>query len=199
MPRLDPLDRRDLKELEPLFQLFEASMGFLPNSVLTMAHRPDVVTAFAGLAGAVLGPGEIDPGLKRMISEVSSKAAGCQYCVAHTAHGAHAAGVAQEKLDEIWTFETSPHFTEAERVALTTAMKASQVPNLVDDADFEALKSHYSDKQIAEILSVISLFGFLNRWNDSLATPLEDEPLAFATATNPGGSWSPGKHRADDD
>ncbi|TNE57517.1 MAG: carboxymuconolactone decarboxylase family protein [Alphaproteobacteria bacterium] len=199
MARLDPLDRRDLKELEPLLQLFEASMGFLPNSVLTMAHRPDVLTAFAGLAGAVLGPGDIDAGLKRMISEVASKAAGCQYCVAHTSHGAHAAGVPQAKLDDIWVFETSPHFTEAERAALGVAMKAAQVPNLVEDADFEALKAHYSNKQIAEILSVISLFGFLNRWNDSLATPLEDEPLAFAEATNPGGSWSPGKHRAGND
>jgi hypothetical protein len=36
------------------------------------------------------------------------------------------------------------------------------------------------DEQVVEIVGVIAMFGFLNRWNDTLATPLEDEPLEFA-------------------
>lgn len=195
MTRISPLARENLPDQKDLFELVEGFMGFLPNSMLTMAHRPDILNAFVGLAGAINGPGEIDAGLKRMISEVASKAAGCQYCVAHTSHGAHSAGVPQDKLDNIWHFETSSLFDEAERAALTLAMKAAQVPNLADDADFEELAKHYSDKQIVEIVSVIALFGFLNRWNDTFATTLEEEPLAFASDTNPGGTWSAGKHR----
>jgi hypothetical protein len=38
---------------------------------------------------------------------------------------------------------------------------------------------------------VIALFGFLNRWNDTLATPLEDEPIEYLSR----GGWQAGKHR----
>ena len=194
MVRVAPLKLEDLPEHKDLFEMVEAIMGFVPNSMLTMARRPEIMYAFAGLAAAVNGPGTIEAPLKRMISEVASKAAGCTYCVAHTSHGAHKAGIDQKKLDDIWSFETSDHYSDAERAALMLAMKAAQVPNLVEDADFEELHKHYSDEQIVEIMSVISLFGFLNRWNDTMATQLEAEPLDYAGATNPGGSWDVGKH-----
>jgi uncharacterized peroxidase-related enzyme len=194
MARVAPLKIEDLPEYKELFEMVEAIMGFIPNSMLTMARRPEIMNGFAGLAMAVNGPGTVDGPLKNLISEVASKAAGCTYCVAHTSHVAHRAGVSQEKLDDIWSFETSPHYSEAERAALMLAMKASQVPNLAGDSDFTELRKHYSDEQIVEIMGVISLFGFLNRWNDSMATALEAVPLDYASATNPGGSWEVGKH-----
>jgi hypothetical protein len=57
-----------------------------------------------------------------------------------------------------------------------------------------ALKEHFSDKQCVEIVAVISLFGFLNRWNDTMATTLEDKPRAFAAETIAGAGWDVGKH-----
>lgn len=194
MARLDPLDPRDLPDQKVLFEFVEQVMGFVPNSMLTMARKPEILNAFAALAGAVNAPGAIDVGLKRLISEVASKAAGCQYCVAHTSHGAHRAGLAQDKLDEIWTFEASDKFTAAEKAALTVAMKAAQVPNLVEDQDFVELKKYFDETQIVEIISVISLFGFLNRWNDTMATSLEAEPLNYAQDNLPDEQWSPGNH-----
>jgi alkylhydroperoxidase family enzyme len=35
------------------------------------------------------------------------------------------------------------------------------------------LKKYFSKKQIIDIVSMIALFGFLNRWNDTLNTDLE--------------------------
>lgn len=58
----------------------------------------------------------------------------------------------------------------------------------------EALSEHFTDRQVVEIVSVIALFGFLNRWNDTLATTLEDEPVAFAGNTLKSSGWEPGKH-----
>ncbi len=194
MTRLTPLDRKDLTEQADLINLVEQFMGFVPNSMLTMARKPEILTAFAGLALAINSPGEISEELKRLISEVASKAAGCQYCVAHTSHGAHRAGVDPRKLDEIWTFERSDAFDDAEKAALGVAMRAAQVPNLVTDADFDELKKHFNENQIVEIVGVIALFGFLNRWNDTMATPLEAEPLDFAKKELPQDQWSAGKH-----
>ncbi|MDX1581833.1 MAG: carboxymuconolactone decarboxylase family protein, partial [Alphaproteobacteria bacterium] len=100
----------------------------------------------------------------------------------------------EDKEKELWLFEKSDKFTEAEKAALTVAEGAAQVPNLVTDRDFEALKQHFSDEQIVEIVAVISLFGFFNRWNDTMATRLEDEPKQFAEETLGPLGWSAGKH-----
>jgi hypothetical protein len=60
--------------------------------------------------------------------------------------------------------------------------------------DFDALKCHWDEGQIVEIVAAIGLFGYLNRWNDTLATELEDHPAGVAQRTLSGWGWEPGKH-----
>jgi len=194
MTFIEPKNRRDLPQLEPLFQMVEASMGFVPNSMFTMAHWPELLTAFGQLGSTVLGPGEVDPGLKQLIAFVSSNASGCRYCQAHTSHSAEKRGVETAKIGEAFEFETSNKFNDAERAALRVALYGGTSPNGVEASHFKDLAEFYSDKQIVEIVSVIALFGFLNRWNDTLATTLEDEPAAFASSHLSESGWEVGKH-----
>jgi|HubBroStandDraft_6_1064221.scaffolds.fasta_scaffold88798_1 hypothetical protein len=51
-----------------------------------------------------------------------------------------------------------------------------------------------NDVEIVELVGVIAYFGFLNRWNDTLATELESSPLNFAQCTLSNTGWSAGKH-----
>ena len=102
---------------------------------------------------------------------MTSAGSGCRYCQAHTSSNASRFGISEEKLAAIWEFETSDHFDDAERAALRVAFGAGQSPNQVSDDDFAALKQHYNDDQATAIVSVIAMFGFLNRWNDTMATP----------------------------
>ena len=193
--RLPPADGDALKPFEETFALVEQVMGFVPNSMKAMAHNPAILSGFFALSGAVLGPeNSLDPGLRQMIAYVTSSAAGCRYCQAHTAHTGHRQGVSAEKLDAVWTYETSDLFTEAERAALALAQAGGSVPNEATDAHFDALKAHYTNKEISEIVAVIAVFGFLNRWNDTLATPLEDSPIAFAEAHLTAHGWEAGNH-----
>jgi hypothetical protein len=69
------------------------------------------------------------------------------------------------------------------------------VPNAVTDAMFTELRKHWTEEQIVEIVGVISLFGFLNRWNDTMGTPLEDEPIEVGNKYLARGGWKVGKHR----
>ena len=56
-----------------------------PNSILIMQRKPKMVRAFAQMAAAVWArDSEVDRGFKRLIAHVASRAAGCQYCMAHT-------------------------------------------------------------------------------------------------------------------
>lgn len=194
MTLVTPKDRQDLPDMEPLFNMVEASMGFVPQSMLTMAHWPELLSAFGGLGGTVLAGGEIEPGLKQLIAFVVSNAAGCRYCQAHTSHSAERTGVAAEKIRAAFEFETSDLFSDAERAALRVALHAGMVPNAVEPEHMSALQEHYTDKQCVEIVAVIALFGFLNRWNDTMATTLEDAPHAFAEAQLGGSGWQVGKH-----
>ena len=184
--------REEMPEMEPLFQMVEAAMGFVPNSMFTMSHWPALLQTFAQFAGTVLGPGEVDPGLKQLIAFVSSNASGCRYCQAHTSHSAEKRGVPTDKINAAFEFESSDKFSDSERAALRVALHGGTVPNGVEASHIAELAKYYSNKQIVEIVSVIALFGFLNRWNDTLATTLEETPTSFASDHLHG--WEIGKH-----
>ena len=179
MSRLAPLSLDQVDpETRAMIENAENLMGFIPNDALVMARHPALTKAMWGLVAAVYGPGQVDNGLKRLVGEAASKAAGCFYCSAHAAHGAREQGVAQDKIDAVWSFEDSPLFSDAERAAINLAMKAGVVPNETTDADFDRLKAHFSEDEITEIVAVIAMFGFLNRWNSTLNTALEPVPMA---------------------
>lgn len=195
MSRLDPLPFEATPELREHFNFFLGTLGFVPNSVLTMQRMPKLVKAFAQLNGAVMDPdGEVDLGFRRLIGHVASKAAGCLYCMAHTALGAKNFGENDDRLTAIRGYRTSPLFTEAERVALDFSLAAASQPNAVTHELFARLRQHWSDTQIVEILGVVAMFGFLNRWNDSMATPLEPVPIDIGKKYLAGSGWQSGKH-----
>ncbi len=195
MSRLKPLPREELGDLEPALQSFRKRMGFVANSGLIMARRPAILKALAELARAVMENGAVPSSLKSCICQIASWTTGCLYCQAHFANNAVRSGVAADKLENLWNFERSDLFTAAERAALRFAIAASQVPNGVADEHFIELQRHWDDGQIVEILSTVCYVGFLNRWNDSLATTLEDIPAQVAAAHLGATGWSAGKHQ----
>lgn len=197
MPRLAPLPPETTPELQPHFDCFLGTLGFTPNSVLTMQRRPKLAQALAVMNAAVVDPeGEVDLGFRRLIGHVVSQVSGCRYCQAHTLLGAKNFGVSEAKLADIWAYNRSLHFTEKERLALDFALAAAAQPNAVTDTQFAELQRHWSDGEIVEILGVIAMFAFLNRWNDTLATPLEAVPQGVAERVLGQQGWTPGKHRA---
>ena len=195
MPLLSPLDASD-PELAELARFFEKTLGFTPNSVLTMQRRPAIAKAFIGLNRAVMeNQGGVTSDLKRLIGYMASVTAGCRYCQAHTGLAAQRFGLSEERLEALWDYRSSPLYSDAERAALDFALAAASVPNDVTEEISERLRAHWDEGEIVEILGVVSLFGFLNRWNDSMGTPIEDGALDFATEHLQTQGWNPGKHR----
>ncbi len=195
MSHMKPLPADTTPELQADFAIFEKILGFIPNSLLTMQRRPKMVKGFGELTKAVMDPeGGVDLGFMRLVAHFSSHAAGCQYCEAHSLVAAKIHNIPQEKLDAIWEYRTSPLYSEAERAALDFALAAGSVPNAVDAEIFARMREHWSEDQIVQILGVVCLYGFLNRWNDSMATTLEDEPREMAERVLRKGGWTGGKH-----
>ncbi|MEE4211749.1 MAG: hypothetical protein V2I43_21090, partial [Parvularcula sp.] len=113
---------------------------------------------------------------------------------AHTGHDAIEQGIDPAKLEALYDFENAEAFTESERAALSLAFAAGSQPNGASDAQFERLSKHFNAREQVEIMAVIAMFGFLNRWNDTLATGLEDAPTALAEKHLAPKGWERGAH-----
>ena len=214
MAHVKPRARAELAALDPVLAGVEASMGFVPNSMVTMAHMPQLTMAFSMLAGVVFGGDlqpmidsfqkivptdtkadeQLAPELVQLIAYAVSLSAGCRYCQAHTSHSGHRLGLDEEKFAQILNFEDSALFDPAEKAVVGLALAAGQVPNEANAEHFEALNAHFSQRQIVQIVAVISLFGFLNRWNDTMATELEPAPVDFAQRVLRSSGWQVDKH-----
>ncbi len=195
MPLVQPLSPDHSPETQELAKFFNETLGFCPNSVLTMQHRPAISKAFINLNKAVMAnEGGVTSSLKRMIAWVSSNATGCRYCQAHAIRAAERYGAEQKQLDNIWEYRTHPSFSEAERAALDFSLAASQVPNTVNEEIKSRLYEYWNEGEIVEILGVISLFGYLNRWNDSMGTSIEYGAVESGEQYLRKHGWNKGKH-----
>lgn len=195
-PLVKPLDGSQDSELQKLIDFYEETLGFCPNSVLTMYHRPAIAYAFIELNKAVMeNKGRLSSSLKRLMAFVSSNAAGCRYCQAHAIRAAERYGAEKEKLEHVWEYDSHPAFSDAERAALDLAVQASVIPNSVDDELANRLRKHWDEGEIVEMMGVIALFGFLNRWNDSMATEIEPKAVESGEKRLGAVKWSPGKHQ----
>jgi uncharacterized peroxidase-related enzyme len=161
-----------------------------------MAHRPEIARAFTNLNIAVMrDTGTVTPEFKRLVGYVSSFASGCLYCQAHMILASERFGASEDRLNDVFDFEGSAHFTDAEKAALTFAQAATQVPNGVTPEVGERLRAHWSPDAIVEIMGVVALFGYLNRWNDSMGSALEDLPISKGEARLADTTgWTVGKH-----
>lgn len=197
MPLVTPKNESILPEdLQSKIQFFKGPLGVVPNSILTMAYHPNIAKAFTALNVAVMEcHGEVSGELKRLIGYMTSATSGCKYCQAHSALGSKRFGATDERFSEIWNFRDSDKFSEAEKAAFEFAIAASSVPNAVDQAISERLHKHWSDEDIVEITGVIALFGYLNRWNDSMGTTLENLPAKTGKELLSCHGWDTGKHR----
>lgn len=116
--------------------------------------------------------------------------------MAHSAGASLRLGIPEDKFNAVWEYRSSPLFTEAERVAIEFTVAASAQPNDVTDELFARMRQHWTDGQIVEITGVIALFGFLNRRNDTMATPLEKEPAEVGEKHLARRGWNIGRHKA---
>ncbi|MBK7959161.1 MAG: carboxymuconolactone decarboxylase family protein [Bacteroidetes bacterium] len=196
MQFVNPLPQNHSDEVSRLALFFNETLGFCPNSVLTMQIRPNIAKAFISLNMAVMeNQGNVTSDFKRLLAFMSSHATGCRYCQAHTIRAAERYGASEEKLLNIWDYKTHPAYSAGERAALDLAIAASTVPNSVDDSLKIEVKKYWTDGDIVEIMGVIALFGFLNRWNDTMATTLELHAAESGDKWLKEHGWDVGKHQ----
>jgi alkylhydroperoxidase family enzyme len=179
--RIAPATPAHFEQIADHMARWKKSKGYPPNTWYTMARKPAVFRAYRDLHSAVMmAGGEVPQGLKFLLAAVTSTATGDSYCAAHNAENAHhIAGVPLEKIRAL------PNF----RTALELGAAAGAHPPCVTDAHFAVLKKYFSDDAMVELVAVISLLGWLNRWAQTVAPALEPNALAFAMANLAQSGW----------
>jgi uncharacterized peroxidase-related enzyme len=195
-PLVQPVDENVSDKAKEMARFYQETLGFTPNSLFTMMHRPRIATAFLEMNQAVMeNKGRVTSALKRQLAYLSSMTAGCRYCEAHAIRAAVRYGSDEDKLNNIWEYKTYGAFSDAERAVFDYAIAASSLPNAVDDAIADELRKHWDDGEIVEIAAVVALFGYLNRWNDSMGTQLETPAAEDGENLLANNGWVVGKHK----
>ncbi len=90
-------------------------------------------------------------------------------------------GYSIEELHALHEYETSEHFSAAVRAALRLADKMTRDMNSVSDADFAALREHYSETDIIELASTIGMFNYFNRFTTALRIDLSGSNAPYGS------------------
>ena len=176
MSRVTPIEDTEALGMKDMFDAAEKMMGFTSVDALIMAHRPDMLKSTATWLQSILQGGTVDPGLKRLMGFIVSTSSGCTYCSAHTNYTAKFYGVDEAKMKDAWSYQSSDLFTAQEKAALNLAFQSSKQPNNASDEVFDHLRKYFNDEEIVELVFTISVYAFLNRFNDTMKTELEDAP-----------------------
>ena len=123
---------------------------------------------------------------------VSSRAAGCMYCSAHSCTFALRRGAT---VDEVASaLDEDAALTEADRAAVRVARSLGVVPAAIDDEERAGLRRHFSETNAEWIVLIIAMMGFLNKAMDALGIPLEGTTASEVTGVISPSGWTTGKH-----
>ena len=171
-----------------------ATEGYRDRDEFEMENWPELRESMNNIFKLVFPGREVSGELKQFVFTAASLASGCLHCQSHGSYHLHRIGVPDEKIQAMWRYQDSDLFSDAERAALDLAFAAGVAPNAVEPENFEALRKHFTNTQIIEILAVIAIGGFLNRWNDTIATVTDQESVDWASEVLTQVGWDPGKH-----
>lgn len=135
---------------------------------------PQGYQAMLGLEKYLHACGLEEP-LLHLIKLRASQINGCAYCIDIHAKDARALGETEQRLYGLDAWEESPYYTERERAALRWTESVTQLSQgHVPDSVYEAVKPHFSEKELADLTLAVAT---INAWNR----------IAISSRTVPGG------------
>ena len=113
-----------------------------------MEHWPELRESMNNLFKLVFPTRKVAGELKQFVFTAASLASGCLHCQSHGSYHLHKIGVSDEKIQAMWTYQSSSLFSEAERAALDLAFAAGVAPNAVEPKHFIELRKHFTNEEI---------------------------------------------------
>ena len=181
MQRLPKIEKEDVSgDLAHFYEAVTGLLGRVPNFYRTISHAPWLAMLLLPFNATVQRqwPGSRMSGrIKELVVIKTSHVNGCKYCYAHnTALGA-AAGITHEEIIELSSddYLQSKTLSEQEKAAVQWAEAVTQNTAAQRDGLFAEMKRLFTDAEIVELTFVSAMFNMINRLNDSLQVPIEQQ------------------------
>jgi len=185
MPRISRLNRDQVSG--PSLAIYDRVLrdrGNVPNMFRTMAHRPEIFETIIAHMEAVLNTGTLPKALKELVIVRTSQVNRTPYCLASHTAICKRLGWSDVQLEALQEAGASREFSEGEKVAIHLAEVMTLDAHTYSEADFQRLRSFYSEGEVVELMAAIGLFNYFNRFNDLLemepTKPASAEELALA-------------------
>lgn len=126
------------------------------------AAAPALMKSWLDFGQALDGKG-LEESLAELVKIRASQVNGCAFCLHLHTTDARKGGASEERIYLLDAWRESPLYTERERAALAWTEALTRVSEThAPDADYEALKAHFSEaEQVALTLLVVAING----WN----------------------------------
>lgn len=126
------------------------------------AAAPKLFQAMLGLEQAAATAG-LDHGLLHLVKMRASQINGCAFCLDMHSRDARKGGESEARLYLLNGWREAPHYTARERAALAWTEALTLVAEThAPDAEYDALKPHFSEAEIVQLSMVIVA---INGWN----------------------------------
>ncbi len=183
----------DVETLDPqtraLYDRIATAIGYVPNSMLTYLHRPQIAAAFLGLSAAIYASddGSLPFEIQSKLGLICSAINGCAYCTSHQCSAAQNPGAKSAvQLSGLSDAEVTALISgkdtggsPAEQACFAYARAASFDPNSVSPGILADLKLHLSPAQIVQLAAIVGMWKLFNTIHDSLHLPIEDTKMPY--------------------
>ncbi len=146
-----------------LFEQMKAKTGAVPKWMRVMASNDDILVGFFTLFKATMDDQPVEAKLKWKMAYAVSEANKCEFCVSVSKQMLASFGMSDQEIGSL-----DQTANEREKTAMEYAAASTEHAYNIDQELFSRVKQYFSDKEIVELTSVVGLFNFINRFNDSL-------------------------------
>jgi len=167
MALISSLEKEQVENLiKGIYEEYEAKGQRVPEWIKVMAHRPEILKEFTELFRVIMGKGELEPEMKWKIAYTVSQTLRCPFCVDVTTKMLKKFGVKDAMIERLKEIK---ELSVKEKEVLELVKDVTVDAHLDRPELFEKLREKFNEAQIVEIVSVIGLFNYINRFNNTLA------------------------------
>lgn len=132
------------------------------------ARVPGLLRGYVRLEQATAKLHGLDQRLHALAELKAATLTHCEYCIDLGSAISHQWGLTDAELLALPEYQSSPLFSELDKLVLDYAVAMSRTPADVPDALFDRLKQHFNEPQIVELTHHIALENMRGRFNLAL-------------------------------
>ena len=166
-PRLEPIEHPESPQLQETYKFLKHKMGKVTTPTkVAVARFPESLELVKAVA-AIDQKTSIPSSLKLLIKSHVALLNNCSFCVDYARAQALVQGIDVSLYDQLPHYQGNANFSKAEQAVL--AYVEQNTRNMqVDDVVFEALQTHFSEREIIEITWINAIENYYNLINGAL-------------------------------